>query len=64
MDKGFVKTMESTFGSNWKGGNIQVAEVILDKFEPLVGQKVYDTRFINFLIKSLQIIKKEMLEKI
>lgn len=60
----FVKTMESIIGPSWKGGNIQVAEVILDKFEPLVGQTVNDPRFVDFLIDSLLLIKKEMLEKI
>ena len=61
----FIKTMVSTFGPNWTNGNIQVAETILDHFEPLFSeQTVNDTRFINFLIKSLQLLKQEMLEKI
>lgn len=60
----FVKTMESTFGTNWQEGNIQVAETILDHFEPMLGQFTNDVEFVNFLIKSLQMIKQEMLEKI
>ena len=66
MKKGnFVNKMESIVGPSWKGGNIQVAETILDHFEPLFSeQTVNDTRFINFLIKSLQLLKQEMLEKI
>lgn len=66
MDKkDFVNKMESIVGPSWKGGNIQVAEVILDTFEPLFsGQTVNDPRFVDFLIDSLQMIKQEMLEKI
>jgi hypothetical protein len=65
MKKGnFVNKMESIVGPSWKGGNIQVAEVILDTFEPLFGQFTNDVEFVNFLIKSLQMIKQEMLEKI
>lgn len=63
MKKEFVNKMESIVGPSWKGGNIQVAEVILDTFEPLVGDLTNDIEFVNFLIKSLQMIKKEMLEK-
>jgi hypothetical protein len=60
MKKELVNKMESTFGPNWTNGNIQVAEVILDKFEPLVGQTVNDPRFVDFLIDSLLLIKKEL----
>jgi hypothetical protein len=64
MDKDFVNKMESIVGPDWKGGNPQIGEVILDHFEPLFsGQTVNDPRFVDFLIDSLQIIKQEMLEK-
>ena len=56
----FVNKMESTFGPSWKGGNIQVAETILDHFEPMLGQFTNDIEFVNFLIKSLQMIKQEL----
>lgn len=60
MKKEFVNKMESTFGSNWTSGNIQVAETILDHFEPMLGQFTNDVEFVNFLIKSLQMIKQEL----
>jgi hypothetical protein len=60
MDKDFIKTMVSTFGPNWTNGNIQVAETILDHFEPMLGQFTNDIEFVNFLIKSLQMIKQEL----
>ena len=60
MDKDFVNKMESTFGPDWTNGNIQVAEVILDTFEPMLGQFTNDIEFVNFLINSLQMIKKEL----
>lgn len=66
MDKkDFVNKMESIVGPDWTSGNPQIGEVILDTFEPLFGgQTVNDPRFVDFLIDSLLLIKKEMLEKI
>ena len=64
MKKEFVNKMESIVGPDWTNGNPQIGEVILDTFEPLFGQFTNDVEFVNFLIKSLQIIKQEMLEKI
>ncbi len=66
MDKkDFVNKMESIVGPDWTNGNPQIGEVILDTFEPLFGgQTVNEPLFVNFLIDSLLLIKKEMLEKI
>jgi len=61
----FVKVMNDVIGPDWQEGNHQAGEIILDHFEKLFPkeialQMVNQKEFIEFLIKSLQMIKQEL----